>query len=94
MIRSSGMHGMWQMLRVYGVGGKLLKALQSFYVDSTGAYPVGNDVSEWFPGNVGSRHGCVKSPRLLNVYINGVVRKVNFRVLWKGLAAECDWWQV
>ena len=27
-------HGMWQMLRVYGVGIKLLKAVQSFYVDS------------------------------------------------------------
>ena len=26
--------GMWQMLRVYEVGGKLLKAVQSFYVDS------------------------------------------------------------
>ena len=23
-------HGMWQMLKVYGVGGKLLKAVQSF----------------------------------------------------------------
>ena len=28
--------GMWQMLRVCGVGGKLLKAVQSFYVDSVG----------------------------------------------------------
>ena len=27
-------HGMWQMLRVHGVGRKLLKAVQSFYVDS------------------------------------------------------------
>ena len=27
--------GMWQILRVYGVGGKLLKAVQSFY----GVYP-------------------------------------------------------
>ena len=27
-------HGMWQMLRVCGVGGKLLKAVQSFYIDS------------------------------------------------------------
>ena len=26
-------HGMCQMLRVYGVGGRLLKAVQSFYVD-------------------------------------------------------------
>ena len=24
-------HGMWHMLRVYGVGGKLLKAVQGFY---------------------------------------------------------------
>ena len=28
-------HGMWQMLRVYRVGGNLLKAVQSFYVDSS-----------------------------------------------------------
>ena len=28
-------HGVWQMLRVYGVvEGKLLKAVQSFYIDS------------------------------------------------------------
>ena len=27
-------HGMWQMLRVIGVVGKLLKVVQSFYVDS------------------------------------------------------------
>ena len=26
-------HGMWQMLRAYGVVGKFLKVLQSFYVD-------------------------------------------------------------
>ena len=55
-------HGMWQMLRVYGVGGKLLKAVQSFYVDSRASVRVGNDVSEWFPGNVGLRQGFVMSP--------------------------------
>ena len=41
-------HGMWQMLRVYVVGGKSLKAVQSFYVDSRACVWVGNDVSEWF----------------------------------------------
>ena len=39
-------HGMWQMLRVYGVGGKLLKAVQSLYVDSTTCVWVQYDVSE------------------------------------------------
>ena len=27
-------HCMWQMLRVYGVGRKLLKVVKSFYIDS------------------------------------------------------------
>ena len=68
-------HGMWQMLRVYGVGGKLLKAVQSFHVDSTACVRVGNDVSEWFPVNVGLKLGCVMSPWLFNVYMGGVVRE-------------------
>ena len=57
------------MLRVYGVGRKLLKAVQSFYVDSRACVQVGNDVSEWFPVNVGLRQGCVMSPCLLNVMV-------------------------
>ena len=39
-------HGMWKMLRVYGVGGKLLDAMLSFYVDSRACVRMGNDVSE------------------------------------------------
>ena len=52
---------MWQMLRVYRVGGKLLKAVQIFYLDSRTYVRVGNGVSEWFPVNVGLRQGCVMS---------------------------------
>ena len=63
-------HGMWQMLRVYGVGGNLLRAVQSFYVDSTACVRVGYDVSEWLQVNVGL---SVMSPWLFNVYMNGVV---------------------
>ena len=43
-----------------------------------------NDVSEWFPVNVGLRWGCVMSPLLFNVYIDRVFREVNVRVLGKG----------
>ena len=78
-------HGMWQMLRVYGVEGKLLKAVQSFYVNSRACVRLGNDVSEWFLVNVGLRQGFVMSPWLFNVYMDGVVREVNVRVLGKGL---------
>ena len=54
-------HSMWQMLRLYGVVGKLLKAVQSFYVDSRACVRVGKDVSEWFPVNVGLRQVSVMS---------------------------------
>ena len=43
-------HGIWQMLRMYGVGGKLLKAVQSFCKENTSCVRVENDVSEWFFG--------------------------------------------
>ena len=86
---------MWQMLRVYGVGGKLLKAVQSFYVDSRECIRVGNDVSESFAVNVGLTQGCVMSPWLFNLYTDGVVREVNVSVLVKRLELlECEWWQV
>ena len=68
-------HGMWQMLRMYGVGGKLLKVVQSFHVDSKACVRVGNDVSEWFPVNVGLRQPCVMSPWLFNVYMDSWNRR-------------------
>ena len=45
-------HGVWLMLRVYRVGGKLMTAVQSFYIDSRACVRLGNDASEWFPVNV------------------------------------------
>ena len=42
-----------------------------------------------FPVNVGLRHCCVMSPWLFNVYMDGVVRDVNVRVLGKGLELLC-----
>ena len=73
------------MQRLYVVGRKLLKVLYSFFVDSRECVRLGIDVSEWFPVNVGLRQGSVISPCLFNVYIDGVVREVNARVLGKGL---------
>ena len=37
---------LWQMLRLYGVCGKLLKAIQNFNVDSRACVRIGNEVSD------------------------------------------------
>ena len=63
----------------------MLNAIQSFYTDSRACVRVGMDVSWWFPVNLGLRQGCVMSPLLFNLYVDGVVREVNARVLEKGL---------
>ena len=76
------------MLWVYGVGGNLLKVVQSFHVDSRVCVRVGNGVSECFPVNVGLIQGCVMSPWLFNVYMDGVVRDVNVGGLGKGLELQ------
>ena len=62
-----------------------MKAVKSFYVDIRDCVWEGNEVSEWFPNNVTVRQCCVMSPWLFNVYVDGVVRGVNVRVLGRRL---------
>ena len=45
--------------------------MKSLYVGSKSCARVGNEV------RVGLRQGCVMSPWLFNLYIDGVVREVN-----------------
>ena len=79
---------LWQVLGVYGVGGCVLKGIQSFYVGSSACVRVGSDLSERFEVNVGLRQGCVMSPWLFNVFMDGVVREVNMRTLGRGLGMK------
>ena len=76
---------LWKVLRLYGVGGKLLNAVKSLYALSKACVRVGSEVSEWFLVKVGLRQGCVMSPWLFNLYIDGVVREVYTKVLGRGL---------
>ena len=47
----------------------MLKAVQSFYVDSRACVRVPNDVSECFPVHIELGQGCVMSPCLFYMYI-------------------------
>ncbi len=42
------MEGLWTVLKLYGVGGRLLKGVKSFYVNSRACVRVGNGVNDWF----------------------------------------------
>lgn len=69
---------------MYGIGGRLLSAVKSFYRNSRASVRVGKGESDWFEVNMGLRQGCVMSPWLFNMYMDGVVREMNARVQGEG----------
>ena len=58
---------LWQVLKMYDVGGKLLSTIKSMYVDSSGCVSVKGGESEWFRIDSEVRHGCIMSPWLFNI---------------------------
>ena len=46
---------LWQVLRIYGIGGKVLKGIMSFYDGSKACVRVSGTESECFGVNVGWR---------------------------------------
>ncbi len=55
---------LWSVLKIYGVGGQLLKGIQAFYREANAYVRVGGKYSESFAVEVGVRQGCVMSPWL------------------------------
>ena len=53
-------------------------------MDSKACVRIGNQVSEWFSENVGVRQGCVMSPWMFNLYIDGVITEVPARTMGRG----------
>ncbi len=74
------MKGLWETLRVYGVGGKLLEGVRSFYENASASVQVNGELSESFNVAVGVRQGCVMSPWLFNIYMDECIREMKVRV--------------
>ena len=72
-------------MRVYGLGGRVLRGIMSFYEDGKACVRVGENVSESFEVKIGLRQGCVMSPWLFNLFMDGVVREVYTRVNQAGV---------
>ena len=56
---------LWQVLRVYDVGGNLLNGIKSMYVNSVPCVRIKGGESECFRINSGVRQGCIMSPLTL-----------------------------
>ena len=65
-----GREALWQVLRMYDVGGKLL----NMYIDNLDCVRVKVGESEWFKIDSRVRQRCITYPWLFNVYIEAVMK--------------------
>ncbi len=72
--------GLWDILRMYGVGRKLLEGIRSFYENASASVRVNGELSESFNVEVGVRQGCVMLPWLLSIYMDGCIREMHVRL--------------
>ncbi len=71
---------MWDVLKVYDVGGKLLNGVKAFYKDANACIRVVGGTRESLIIKGCVRQGCVMSPWLFNLYMDGVVREMKAKV--------------
>jgi hypothetical protein len=70
--------GLWYRLREVGVDGKMLRVIQQLYEDVRARYVLNNEYhTEWVEMRKGLRQGCILSPLLFNIYLNGILQRVD-----------------
>ncbi len=71
---------LWDVLKIYGAGGRLFTAIKSFYEEASTCVKISGETSEHFEIKVGLRQECAMSPWLFNIYMDGVMREVKGKV--------------
>ncbi len=67
------------------MGGKLHSAIKSFYEDASACVKISGETNKHIEIKVGLRQGCVMSPWLLNIYMDGVMREMKGKVVEVGV---------
>ena len=70
---------MWKRLWEEGVRGKMWRVVKGMYQTVESAVLVGEESTEWFELQAGVRQGCVMSPVLFSLFINGLARELKKR---------------
>ena len=77
---------MWKIMWESGIRGKMWRVIQKLYEGVESCVEVNGSKSEWKGSTVGVRQGCVISPTLFSVFINGMaedIRSANRGIKWK-----------
>ncbi len=81
---------LWDVLRIYGVSGRLLDGVKAFYRDVSACVRVKGEMAECFKIKAGLGQGCVMSPWMFNVFMDGVVREMKAKIGNLGVKMSVD----
>jgi Reverse transcriptase (RNA-dependent DNA polymerase) len=69
--------GLWKRIAEEGVRGKMWRIVKSVYETVESCVKVDQSFTDWFVIETGVRQGCVLSPLLYALFINGLVKELN-----------------
>ena len=68
--------GLWRRLREVGIVGRMWRALKNIYVKVESSVVVNEQRTDWFELKTGVRQGCILSPTLFAIFIDGLATLV------------------
>ena len=68
--------GLWKRMIEKGVGGKLWRVVKNLYREVGSCVRLGEEKTDWFGLEVGLRQGCILSPILFSIFIDGLAEEV------------------
>ena len=69
--------GLWEKLYEYGMTGKMWRVLRSIYDNVESSVLVNDSQTRFFNVDTGLRQGCLLSPILFALYVNGLAEELN-----------------
>ncbi len=82
---------LWNVLKIYGVGGQVMKGRKAFYREANACVKVDGGISDCVAVGVGVRQGSVMSPWLFNIFMNGCMREMKAKVGKVGARLKLEW---
>ncbi len=67
--------------QMYGVGGQLIEGIKASYRKANACIKVDGELSDSFAIRMGVRQGCVMSPWLSNIFMDGCMRGKKAKVV-------------
>jgi len=69
--------GLWHKLKEYGMSSKMWRVLRNVYSSVESCVLINDKRTKFFDIEVGLRQGCLMSPILFAIYINGLAEEIN-----------------